>query len=263
MRYIVDHDLHIHSHLSLCSNDPRQSTEAILQYGEAFQYRTLCLTDHMWDRAVPGAAGFYEQQDYDHIVKALPLPTSDKVRFLFGCETELDRHLTLGISREVIDRLSFVIIPTTHLHMSGFTCTGQEGVEERAKLWCTRFDAVLNMELPFHKIGIAHLTCELMSPGHHIEVLNAIPVDEYHRLFEKAHKVGVGIELNFHAGQYVGAELEAMLRPYRIAKEEGCHFYFGSDAHHPDRLAAARADFDSIVDLLGLTEEDKFRLPGM
>ncbi len=265
MRYIVDHDLHIHSHLSLCSNDMRQNTEAILRYGEENGLHTLCLTDHMWDRAIPGARGmeFYERQDYDYIAAARPLPTSDHVRFLFGCETDLDRHLTLGISGALMDQLDFVIIPTTHLHMNGFTCDGCEGVEERAQLWITRLDAVLNMNLPFHKIGIAHLTCGLMYPGHAIEVLNAIPQREYHRLFAKAAEVGVGIELNFNSFEFTGDALETTLRPYRIAKEEGCRFYFGSDAHHPGDLASAKANFENIVDLCGLTEEDKFRLPGM
>ncbi len=262
MRYTVDHDLHIHSRLSLCSNDPGQSVEAILAYGEANGLSTLCLTDHMWDSAVPGVHGmdFYERQDYDYIAAALPLPTSDKVRFLFGCETDLKRDLTLGISRAVMDKLSFIIIPTTHLHMNGFTCRGDEGVEERARLWCSRLEAVLDMDLPFHKIGIAHLTCELMDRAHHLEVLQAIPAEEYHRLFAKAARLGVGIELNFNAFAYTGTALETMLLPYRIAKEEGCLFYFGSDAHHPNTLVAAKANFERIVDLLDLTETDKFRL---
>ncbi len=265
MRYILDHDLHIHSRLSLCSNDPRQSTEAILRYGEANGFTTLCLTDHMWDSTVPGVRGmdFYERQDYSHIAEALPLPASDKVKFLFGCETDLDRHLTLGISRELIDKLDFVIIPTTHLHMHGFTCEGTEDAEARAGLWVTRLEAVLNMDLPFRKLGIAHLTCGLMYAGHVLEVLDAVPAEEYHRLFAKAAEVGVGIELNFNSFEFTGEALEINLRPYRIAKEEGCKFYFGSDAHHPDTLATAKANFEHIVDLLDLDEADKFRLPGM
>ncbi len=263
MRYIVDHDLHIHSRLSYCSNDPEQNTEAILRYGEKCNFRTLCLADHMWDAAIPGAVGFYAGQDYTHIAEALPLPQSDKVRFLFGCETEIDRNLTLGISREVIDKLDFVIIPTTHLHMSGFTCEGNEDAEARAKLWIARLDRILNMDLPFHKIGIAHLTCVLMHPGHHVEVLKAISADEYHRLFAKAARLGVGIELNCGSCEFDGADRELQLLPYRIAKEEGCKFYFGSDAHHPNMWASAKAKFEEIVDLLGLIEDDKFLLSGM
>lgn len=263
MRYIADHDLHIHSQLSLCSNDPKQNPEAILKYGEDHGLTTLCLTDHMWDSAVPGASGWYQKQSYEHVAQALPLPTSDKVRFLFGCETDLDRYMTVGVSKELMDKLDFIIIPTTHLHMDGFTCDGKEGVEERAKLWCSRFEGVLDMDLPFHKVGIAHLTCSLLYRSHHIEVLNTIPESEYRRLFAKAAKVGVGIELNFPSLGLTDEDREPTLLPYRIAKEEGCKFYFGSDAHHPEGLASAKANFENIIDLLGLEESDKFRLPGM
>ncbi|MBQ8402239.1 MAG: PHP domain-containing protein [Clostridia bacterium] len=257
MRYIVDHDLHIHSQLSLCSNDPAQTPEAILAYGEKNGFKTLCLTDHMWDPAVPGASGWYARQPFERTCEALPLPQSDTVKFLFGCETDQDRYMTVGVSPAVMEKLDFIIIPTTHLHMHGFTLDGSEGVEERAKLWCDRFEAVLDMDLPFYKIGIAHLTCSLMYREHHIEVLNTIPEAEYHRLFARAAKVGVGIELNFPSLSLNETTKEPTLRPYRIAKEEGCKFYFGSDAHHPAELASAMDNFQNIVDLLGLEESDK------
>lgn len=34
MRYIYNHDLHIHSQLSLCSSDPEQNNERIVQYAK-------------------------------------------------------------------------------------------------------------------------------------------------------------------------------------------------------------------------------------
>ena len=57
MRYVFDNDLHIHSTLSSCSSDPAESTERILANGVANHLKTLCLTDHFWDDAVPGASG--------------------------------------------------------------------------------------------------------------------------------------------------------------------------------------------------------------
>ena len=260
MRYIADHDLHIHTQLSLCSGDPAQNKESILQYGLDNGLTTLCLTDHMWDSRVPGASGWYQKQSYEYITQALPLPESDKVRYLFGCETDLDRFLTVGVSPEIMKKLDFIIIPTTHLHMHGFTLDGSEGVEERAKLWCDRLEAVLDMDLPFHKVGIAHLTCSLMYREHYIEVLKTIPESEYRRLFKKAAEKGVGIELNFPSLNLNDETREPTLLPYRIAKEEGCKFYFGSDAHHPQELAKAKENFENIIDLLGLEESDKFRL---
>lgn len=258
MRYIVDHDLHIHSQLSLCSNDPGQTPQAILDYGVQNGLKTLCLTDHMWDADVPGCTfDFYVKQPYERVCQALPLPQADGVKFLFGCETDQDMHCTIGVTPAMIDKLDFIIIPTTHLHMGGFTLRGDEGVEERAQLWCSRLDSVLDMDLPFYKIGIAHLTCSLMYTGHYLEVLNAIPDSEYHRLFAKAAKVGAGIELNFPSLSLNDESRGPTLKPYQIAKEEGCKFYFGSDAHHPAELANAMANFQNIVDLLGLEETDK------
>ena len=46
---------------------------------------------------------------------------------------------------------------------------------------------------------------------------------------------------------------------FRIAKSCGCRFYLGCDAHHPSELDAAHAGFERMVELLELTEEDKFR----
>ncbi|MBO5258588.1 MAG: hypothetical protein J6C42_13890 [Clostridia bacterium] len=260
MRYIVDHDLHIHTQLSLCSGHPEQTKETILKYGIDNGLTTLCLTDHMWDSRVPGASGWYQQQPYERICQALPLPETDKVRYLFGCETDLDRYMTVGVSPELMEKLDFIIIPTTHLHMHGFTLDGSEGVEERAKLWIDRFDGVLDMDLPFHKVGIAHLTCSLIYRDHYIEVLKSIPESEYRRLFAKAAEKGIGIELNFPSLNLNDETRDPTLLPYRIAKEEGCKFYFGSDAHTPEGLAGAKKNFENIVDLLGLEESDKYKL---
>ena len=205
-----------------------------------------------------GHSSSHVEDFYDAIrSEALPLPQSEKTRFLFGCETDMDRYCTIGVSPAVARELDFIIVPTTHLHMDGFTLDGREGADERAALWSSRFDALLDADLPFEKVGVAHLTCSLIWRNRYLEVLERIPEEEYHRLFEKAAKRGIGIELNFPA-QHMDAECARLtLLPYRIAKEEGCRFYLGSDAHHPAGLAAAKANFETIVDLLDLTEDDK------
>ena len=260
MRYCFDNDLHIHSQLSLCSRDPEQTPDAILQYAVENGLKTICLTDHYWDENVPGPSDWYAKQDYAHIAQALPLPQTDGIRFLFGCETDLRADMTLGISPAVYDRFDFIVIPTTHLHMDGFTCRGDEDAEERARLWVSRFDGVLDMELPFHKVGIAHLTCDLMYKHHSEETLGYLTEKDYAPLFRKAAERGVGIELNFPSDSLTDENRELKLLPYRVAKAEGCKFYFGSDAHHLEKLALEKQNAETIIDLLGLEESDKFHL---
>ena len=266
MKYIIDNDLHIHSKISSCSNDPEQTNERILHYAEENGLKTICLTDHFWDEKVEGASEWYRPQNYASISSAKPLPQGENVRFLFGCETELDKNLTLGVSKERLGLFDFIIIPTTHFHMEGFTLSEEqlESAKNRANAWVERLDAVLDMDLPFHKVGIAHLTCDLITPTRpeYFEVLKLIPQKEMERLFEKAAKLGVGIELNSYSFKFTeGADI--ILRPYRIAKQCGCKFYLGSDAHHPDALDEAKVIFQRAVDLLELTEEDKFVISGI
>ena len=57
---------------------------------------------------------------------------------------------------------------------------------------------------------------------------------------------------------FADEEADVVLRPYRIAKDCGCKFYCGSDAHHPKNLDCAKARFERAIDMLELTEKDKF-----
>lgn len=269
MKFKFDHDLHVHSHLSLCSEDPAHNNERILKYAEERDFHTVCLTNHFWDEKVEGCGGYgYEIQNYAWIKQALPLPQSDKVHFLFGCETEMSKDMQLGVSKERMKEFDFIIIPTTHLHFRNFTLKEEDDtVKGRANAWVKRFDAVLDKDLPFEKIGIAHLTSSCMArfmfdnrfdPRQRLlDILSEIPSDEMYRLFKKAANVGVGIE--FHAGcmTFNDDEADIMLRPYRIAKECGCKFYCGTDAHKVCEEVSVN-HFDKAIELLGLEESDKF-----
>ncbi|MCI5675857.1 MAG: PHP domain-containing protein [Clostridia bacterium] len=263
MRYLVDHDYHIHSELSLCSNDPEETPAHILEIAKEKGIKKLCLTDHYWDENVPGASDFYKKQDYAHIAAALPLPQDPEVEFHFGCETDLDKHMTLGITKPLMDKMEFIIIPTTHLHMKDFTIRRDATLEERAAAWVSRFRGVLDMDLPFHKIGIAHLACSLIAPnGEYYKVLEMLKDEELSELFEKSAERGVGIELNsddFYFGNKPEETKEATFRVFRAAKKAGCLFYIGSDAHHPAAFKNCYHRLQEVADQLGLTEDDKFR----
>ena len=77
-------------------------------------------------------------------------------------------------------------------------------------------------------------------------------------LFEKGAEIGVGIELNSTDISFTDEEADTVLKPYRIAKECGCKFYLGSDAHHPAELDEAKSMFERALRMLQLTENDKF-----
>ena len=262
MKYVVDHDLHIHSQISLCSGDPEQSKERILSYAVENGYKTICVTDHFWDEGVEGASDWYKLQNFNHVAKIKPLPKAEGVRFLFGCETELNKDLVLGLSKDRYNDFDFIIIPTTHFHMLGYTLSEVDGetTQGRINAWIKRFDAVLDMDLPFYKVGFAHLTVSAISRNkeEYFEMLERMPEDELRRLFSKAAQKGAGIELNASDISFADNEADIALRIYRIAKEEGCKFYFGSDAHSPKGFEDRKKLFERAARLLELTEDDKF-----
>lgn len=267
MRYVIDHDLHIHSWLSTCSNNPEQTPERILAHAEKYNFNTICLTDHFWDDTIEGInqGRWYAAQNYEHICEAKPLPQSEHVQFLFGCETELDSDFNLGLKLEHFDRFDFVIIPTTHMHMKRLVVKEEdfENIEKRAQLWIDRLDAVLDMPLPFHKVGIAHLACEYLgfpTWENFEKAWNLIPSSEMERLFKKAAKLGVGIEINHDDVRKCIEHPELLLRVFVIAKQCGCKFYLGSDAHSPAGLDKNLELCEQFIDLLGLEESDKFHI---
>ncbi len=267
MKFLCDHDLHIHSRISPCGGDPAQTSERILRYAVDNGLKTICVTDHYWDDTVPAPYGKGAGQTTEQIKSILPLPQKEGIRFLFGAETEMDMDLTIGVGKEMAEELDFIVVPLNHMHMAGFSCRGDEDAAERARQIVTRFDALLESDLPLRKVGVAHFTdgC-IFPPGKNTDVLNRIPDAEYLRLFGEAAKRGVGIELNMPAAK---ADFRIMnweedrdeLRVYLLAREAGCKFYFGSDAHNVRGLGWAKRNAEKVVELLALNEEDKYRVP--
>lgn len=260
MKFKIDHDYHIHSFLSSCAKDPAQTPELILQYAKDSGLSRICLTDHYWDSSVGGASKWYVPQNFDHIAQYRELPQAEGVRFFFGCETDMDKNGVIGIPPSRFDDFDFIIVPTTHLHMRNFTIPEEKLFDSayRAELWAWRFDKLLNTALPFHKVGVAHLTCDLINNVSHeatLETLSLIPDTELKRLFTRSAERGCGIELNYHDMKYI--EDPNILRFYQTAKACGNKFYLGSDAHMPNEFPSMPY-FENAIDILGLTEDNKF-----
>lgn len=264
-KYIIDHDYHIHSYISQCSQDPTQNAESILKYAIRNNLKSVALTDHFWDESVPGASKWYaDNHTFAQINAARPLPESNDVRFLFGCEADMNKDCVLGISPKLYDEFDFIVIATTHMHMTDFTVSknDQSDTKKLAQLWIDRINAVLNTPLPFYKVGLAHLMTRLIAleNDRYIEVINSITDEDYEDVFLRIAKVGAGVEINASEIKKMSDEgISAIIRPYRIAKEMGCKFYIGSDAHSAKEFDAI-SYLPKFIDALELTEDDKFHI---
>ena len=268
MKYVVDHDFHIHSCLSACSRDEEQTPERLLEYAKANGYRRIVVTDHFWDEGVAGASPWYAPQNYDHVRKSLPLPTAEGVEFLFGVETEMTAWNTVAITRERCEDFAFVIVPVSHFHMVGFSLSKEEAAtaEGRAEKFFAKLEVLLQMDLPFSKIGLAHLANDTMGGGDNAMYCRVMGLilsqrERLERIFTRVAELGAGVELNIYSLNFqTKEEEEAVKRFYSVAKACGCKFYFGSDAHHPADFEGKRAIAEHFVDLLGLEEFDKYHI---
>ena len=255
-------DIHCHSGLSACSADPAMTPQAILSFAEEHDYRMVCLTDHLWDAAIPGSSEWYAPQDIEHVMRSLPLPQG-KVPFFFGCETELPANGIPALARDHFDLFDFVVIPPNHMHMNGLVRpAGIDTPEKMAKLIEDRLENLIQQDLPFAKIGIAHLNCSLMfKEGSVADVAAAMDETRLLRIFEDYAKAGAGIELNAYDFGGLDTRPDDTLRAFRIAKAAGCKFYCASDAHHPGGLAGVTERLPRVIDALGLTEADRYSIP--
>lgn len=265
MKFQIDHDLHIHSHISPCAGyDPRQNPEAILSYGLSNDFGLLCITDHIWDQNVATVdRNPWKKRglDVERAKSILPLPQSQKCKFLLGIEVDMDYLGNLGLSSQNYDVFDFIVLAPSHLHLKNFTRDVQSVGTSAAELkacYQKRLLQLLNMDLPFHKCGLAHFASCLDCEEGKFAVLDRFTDEEFAEIFGLAAARGLGIELN--ADEFSEDPMEIVLRPYRIAKKMGCKFYLGSDAHQPEDFASKKAQLQQIVGQLQLTEADKLPL---
>lgn len=255
-------DLHCHSSLSACCADKRMTPERILRHAEEAGYETICLTDHLWDSAVPGASSWYAPQNIEHVRAALPLPQAPSCHFYFGCETELPVNGVPALSREHFDLFDFVVIPVNHMHMAGLVRA--EGIDTPEKMAVNienRLENLLEQNLPLRKIGLAHLTIGLMfREGKIADVMHAMSEARLLRIMKGYAAAGTGIELNATAFSEMTDRPDDILKIYRIAKEAGCRFYCSSDAHSVEAMDGVPKNLPAVIQALGLTEADAYRI---
>ena len=255
-----EQDLHTHTNLSFCAK-PDATLENYLALCAGEGITTLGIANHFWDAQVPGASGWYAEQNFVHVnTLRARIPTERYgVRVLIGCETEYCGHGKLGISRETAKLMDFVLVPTLHTHMKGFTVPAD--IHTPAQYRAIMLDRTIEVAKMGIATGIAHPFCPLGCPDTQATIAG-IPDDDFVRCFTACAENGVALEINPDIfAQKMTKDSDGYPKEYRrmfiLARECGCKFFAGCDAHTPERFLVHDAIRD-FARACGIGEEQVF-----
>ncbi len=230
-----------------------------MTYGVTTGLKLLNITDHAWDRDVPcDTPGCWPP--LSGAMSILPLPQSKQCRMLFGLEADMNYHDVIGLSKAHFEALDFIVIAPDHLNLKTFALnpevTGNDA-ESHYKRYKERIHAMLAMDLPFHKTTIAHFSDGIVCDSDPIGCISRFTDAELTDIFTKIRDRGMGVELNLRVDHHSRRNVKEMLRPLFIARDVGCKFTFGGDAHEPEEFIGYRENAEKLVTILGLEEKDK------
>lgn len=262
---MIDHDLHIHTSLSLCAKQDA-TLEMYLTKAKERGMRLLGLSNHLWDSAVPGPSDFYKPQDFAHIsllkkeIEALPEDPA-RPRILFGAEGEFAMEHKLAITEECVKQLDYYIVPHSHTHMLDFVMPASyaRDTKRHADYLVETFEALVQHPLHRYITAIAHPFVPVGRAFEQDEIVGHIKDSTFEKLFRQAAENGIALEVNtstftYHTGLKEVARSE-YTRMFRIAVACGCRFMVGSDAHTSADYVYFDRYADFLTDLYGITED--------
>lgn len=237
----IDHDFHVHTSLSRCCQDIRQQPENIIPLAEKLGIRRLGFTDHLWANPQYAPHEFYREQtgrQIDLLREKLRGVNPGGVEALIGCEAEMIAPGKFGILPELAATLDFVTLATDHFHFKGFVePPPTESDRDIAAHMLKFFRAGAQCELA---TILAHPCFPLGYIERYDAIIATISDNEFLDSFQVAADSGVALEITVSflpdPAKNRFFSLETPVRALTLARQAGCKFVFGSDAHSPGRL---------------------------
>ena len=262
----ITQNLHMHTSLSSCAVRDASVAGYVEDAVNDGQLKLLGFTDHLWDGDVPGATRWYSPQNVEHVLQLKKeIPESREmngIKLLFGCETEFINGGILCLTEEHAELFDYLLVPHSHCHMN--VVMPREYAEDH-KLYA-KFLMDSFMRLVTHpmkeKITIAaHPFVAGTSHAMYNTIQSNIPNSYFYEAFAAAKEADIAIEMNGSCLVYLPEEEIPnceYVRIFSIAKECGCRFTYGSDAHdHRHGKDGRKLHLvERFFDQCGITEAD-------
>ncbi|KKR04421.1 MAG: hypothetical protein UT30_C0008G0043 [Candidatus Uhrbacteria bacterium GW2011_GWF2_39_13] len=252
-------DLHIHTSASPCCHDKEQTIENITEATKNMGLKKIGFADHVWVSDMYKPSGFYNKQSGEEHLKLKEIAQSRDwgIEVLVGCEADMIAPGKFGITDDFKRQMDYVLLSSDHFHMKDFV-EQPENSDSRTlgrhmlKFFISAAESGMGDILahPFFPYGFIDMYDTAMASISDAELFDACAV---------AAAKNTGIEINPcylpNAAKNRFFSIETPVRFLAIAKEAGCKFTFGSDAHGIKELEAVK-DFQYFIDALGLQAKD-------
>ena len=256
----ITHDFHVHTSLSICANETA-TVENYIAHAKRLGLTKIGFSDHFGAKDIPNARGFYRAHPFEHnaqLKDTLASIHEPGIRFYFGCETEYHTpKRDIALTEGEAEQFDFITVPNSHTHMI-MPKDYIGNYDKHIAFMIEAYDDILNSPLSRYVTAMAHpfdICCHTYTSA---DLIPLIPDDVFKRLFDKTARKDIAFEINV---SYTKGMTPAMIaddchiRMFRLAKECGCKFIFGSDAHD-----SSQHDFyenaTTIAEILELNEED-------
>ncbi|MDD3117604.1 MAG: PHP domain-containing protein [Victivallales bacterium] len=254
-----NHDLHLHTRLSPCCTDVNQTIPNLVAAARQMGLRKIGMADHAWLQSdtvpagwQPNRAGFAVRN------RAIAAITPPPV-VLRGCEADTFGPGRFSIDRRFAARCDYVILAANHFHFRALvdqpTTVTPQGVG----------DHMIRMFLAAVRSHLANIIPHVFMPMGYWEyyepAIAAIPDKIFLEVFQETAAADVAVEITpVYLPPPPGGirrtwNLATPLRVLTLARQAGCRFVFGSDAHALVAMSQLR-QLSPLIQALALEEKD-------
>lgn len=250
-------DLHLHTNLSACA--PKTTTiSTYLDYCDSEGIKKIGISNHL-----------YIREGINHTLKIKDeirsLQNSTSVQLLTGCEMELFPEQEPMLNKENASQFDYVLVAPSHIFNSiheykNFDLSTSDKIR---RLLIDNFKraCLLDLGVP---TAICHPLYPICAPNQQ-EILDGMTDAMLAECYTLAAQHDKSIEI--HACLYrdtVNLDQEGLSPSYihmlSVAKECGCKFHFGSDAHEIQGFVNKHDLLQRAAERAGISEDDLWHL---
>ena len=258
----ITHDMHLHTGLSLCAS-PDTRFEDFIEPALAMGLEKIGISNHFWDENVTPFSedGYFTIQNFKYLEREADAIRKEKrIKVSFGCEAEYDyKRGDVAMTEETAEKFDHILVAHSHTHLI-MPPELKYDIPRHMEFMMKSYSDIIKGRISKYITAIAHPFDAICTSQEKIWAMyRTVKSDDFRALFDETAKRGIAYELNVtghHPVSHDELEGSPMVYVARLAKECGCKFTFGSDAHAVGEFPYFNDNALVLAEVLSLTDDD-------